>query len=333
MQSFIKKRPKKVAPPPVSLGTTAREPLPYPFVYYPNHYGVFFGFAKDESSPVVMCACCNPAVENYLRLKTMLPEVRYAEPLMEAPLSNKLFPDAIAEASNKYPQAPLNSIRFEERLCHRCNLVKPTLRYCHEMYGEQFMQYYGWYVKQAYFRLGIFPSVIVNESMYTYLPDICPEEYQVDINALRAAQSEYNAERETARVRRTFTKKIEDIVRQEFGFRKVGEGWVSETMLFQILHRILPEQEVIRHYHPDWLEGLELDIYFPALQLAFEYQGQQHFHPIRTWGGQKGLEVLRNRDARKAEICKRLGVCLVTIDYTEPLTEEYIRKNLNSCNR
>lgn len=370
-----KKRPKKVAPPPVSLGIKAKEELPYPVVYYPNHYGAFFGFAEDESSTVVLCACSETAIRNYLCLRTMLPEGSYSNPLRGAPLSSILFPDIIAEASTRHSQAPLSVIRFEERLCHRCNLVKPTLRYCHEMYGEHFVQYYGWYIKQAYLRLGIYPQghqvepVSLKAVGYPYIPDVCLDEYKVDIVALREAQNEYNVEmekimnmvhgsdradirrdevtyfhnvtsedaremirlrRKAAKLTRAFTTKIENIVRQEFGFRKVGEGWVSETMLFQILQRILPEQEVIRHYHPDWLDGLELDIYFPTLQLALEYQGQQHFHSIKAWGGEKALGELRNRDKRKEEICKRLGVCLITIDYTESLTEEHIRKMVDA---
>ncbi|GAI56939.1 unnamed protein product, partial [marine sediment metagenome] len=68
--------------------------------------------------------------------------------------------------------------------------------------------------------------------------------------------------------------------------------------------------------------------YIPSLKLAFEYQGQQHFQPLQVWGGQKALQDLRVRDAHKVEICNKLGVKLITIDYTEPLVEDYIRKIL-----
>ncbi len=47
-------------------------------------------------------------------------------------------------------------------------------------------------------------------------------------------------------------RKIENIVRQEFGFRDVGEGWVSETLLHQIVKRICSEEEILRHNRPDW---------------------------------------------------------------------------------
>ncbi len=69
---------------------------------------------------------------------------------------------------------------------------------------------------------------------------------------------------------------------------------------------------------------MELDIYLPDLNLAFEYQGQQHFHPVEAWGGARALDLLRARDHLKAKICAKREVRLVLVDYTEPLTEEHI---------
>lgn len=80
------------------------------------------------------------------------------------------------------------------------------------------------------------------------------------------------------------------------------------------------------------MEGLELDVFVPSQNLAFEYQGQQHFHPIGLWGGAKGLEDLQERDKRKAKLCTMNGIDLIAIDYTEPLTENYIRKILKDRN-
>ena len=36
--------------------TVAQEELPYPIVLYPGFYGVFFGFRKDERTPIVFCS-------------------------------------------------------------------------------------------------------------------------------------------------------------------------------------------------------------------------------------------------------------------------------------
>jgi len=121
---------------------------------------------------------------------------------------------------------------------------------------------------------------------------------------------------------------IENLTREEFGFRKVGKAWVSETLLYQIVSRLFARYEVIHHHRPDWLDGLELDIFVPELQLGIEYQGQQHFHPIAAWGGVAALRTLQRRDQEKRMKCEAAGVTLVEVDYTEPLTEDYIRKRL-----
>ncbi len=66
-------------------------------------------------------------------------------------------------------------------------------------------------------------------------------------------------------------------------------------------------------------------MFVPEAGIAVEYQGQQHFHPVEAWGGKAGLLATQARDQRKRELCDEAGVRLVEIDYTEPLTEEYIR--------
>ena len=53
--------------------------------------------------------------------------------------------------------------------------------------------------------------------------------------------------------------------------------------------------------------------------------GQQHSHPIEAWGGKDALCDLQERDRRKARLCRDLGITLIAIDYTEPLTAEHIQ--------
>ncbi|MGZ4861303.1 MAG: hypothetical protein ACXV2E_00715 [Halobacteriota archaeon] len=354
---------KKSGKNPVSRGNVIREDLPYPVVYYPNGYGTFFAFALDESSQPTLCLCAKPAIENLLRLKKENPRPHNINPLRRAIFDSWFFPDAIASSPLKNKQNPIEDLCFAEGLCHRCNLVIPYLRYCHEMYGGEFIQHFGWYLNQTYLRLGIYPM------HFSYLKDVCPQEYQDDIESSKKAREKYRTEyerlsnvvrgpkrddiapdevtywhnvkkseeQEMVRLRRissktgrSFTTKIENIVRQEFGFRRVGEGWVSETILYQIVTRIVVEQEVLRHHRAEWLEGLELDVFVPSLNLAFEYQGQQHFHPVEVWGGSKALQDLQERDKRKAKLCVSHGIDLIAIEYTEPLAENYIRYILTS---
>ena len=317
---------------------TVQEHLPYPIVYYPPQSGFFFAFAADESSPAVLCACSRPAVDNAIQLGLQAAERAQSPPASVHLARSVLWPRVIVDQAGVDVQDPLSTIQFEKGLCHRCNLAAPTLRYCHETEGGRFIQYYGWYVGQAYYRYGICPDPL------DYLPDVCPEELRWYVQAIAAAVVS-DAQRGTAspdealyrqirqrdatrayrRASRLLDKQIENVVREEFGFKKVGEGWVSETLLYQLVGRVFADQTVLRRHRPDWLGGLELDIYLPDLKLAFEYQGQQHFHPIKLWGGKEALEAMQCRDARKAEICAERGVTLIAIDYTEPLVEPYIR--------
>jgi hypothetical protein len=230
-------------------------------------------------------------------------------------------------------------------------MAAPVLRYCHEVEGGRFVQHYGWYVGQAYLRFGIAPL------SFAYLPDVCPDGVLPYVQAVEAASRALGGNPDLAlaprghlagasdqdvlavaehrylirayrRACRSLDKWIEDTVRQEFGYKPVGEGWISEAILYQILCRIYPKQEVLQREHPHFLGGLELDIYIPTLKLAIEYQGQQHFYPVQAWGGQKALHDVQERDARKAALCLEHGILLLAVDYTEPLSEGYIRARL-----
>ena len=96
----------------------------------------------------------------------------------------------------------------------------------------------------------------------------------------------------------------------------------------KLIQQIYPEQELIMHYRPKWLNGLELDVFLPNLDLAFEYQGQQHFYAIKAWGGEKALDDVKKRDKIKKDICIKSNITLIEIDYTEPLEQEYIKQKI-----
>lgn len=353
---------RKKGPPIAFQGEIVREGLPFPVVHYPNFYGTFFAFAETEPTQPVICSCAQSAVGNYIAIRQRnVPGPLYSEPLKMAPLSSQFFPNPIAEASSALPDNPLMAVQFRSGLCHRCNLATPTLRYCHEMYGQAFLQHYGWYVNLVYLRLGILPM------SFDFLQDVCPLEFQALIDQVRAATADYDREyakmvslatgpgrddiapdevtywrnvrtedatrmiylrRRAATTRRALTNSIENIAREEFGFKKVGEGWVNETLLSQLVSRLLPGEEVLRHYRPDWLSGLELDLFIPGRKLGIEYQGQQHFHEVEAWGGANALAEVKRRDATKVRLCKQAGVELVTFDYTEALTEIAVAEKL-----
>lgn len=61
------------------------------------------------------------------------------------------------------------------------------------------------------------------------------------------------------------------------------------------------------NYRPQWLRGLELDRFYQSLNLAFEFQGEQHYTD----------PAQRKRDQEKVELCARHRVILVCINASD----------------
>ena len=57
---------------------------------------------------------------------------------------------------------------------------------------------------------------------------------------------------------------------------------------------------------------MELDIYMPEFDLAFEYQGQQHYTDISFFGTQRNYN---DRDVIKRDICASHGITLIEVPY------------------
>ena len=88
--------------------------------------------------------------------------------------------------------------------------------------------------------------------------------------------------------------------------------------------QIFPKEKVYRHYRPDYLEYLELDVFIPRLNIGIEYQGIQHFKPIDHWGGKESLARVIERDKKKKKLCLKNGVKLIYFYYYEELTMKEI---------
>jgi len=58
---------------------------------------------------------------------------------------------------------------------------------------------------------------------------------------------------------------------------------------------------------------VELDLYIPSLKLAFEYQGEQHYHQKHF--GWTSLFDRQQKDQEKFKECQRQGITLIEIPY------------------
>ncbi len=120
----------------------------------------------------------------------------------------------------------------------------------------------------------------------------------------------------------------ENHIRDLKGVARIGERWVNETLLFNYISLLFPEFIIQREASPSWLNKQRFDVYIPELNLAIEYQGQQHYVAIDLFGGEEGLKRTKQRDKEKLRLSKINGVDVVYFNYKENLTEKLVQNRL-----
>lgn len=89
----------------------------------------------------------------------------------------------------------------------------------------------------------------------------------------------------------------------------------SKSKMEENIHEIL-RQHNIEHERQktfEWLKherNLFLDFYLPRYNIAIEVQGEQHFRPIKKFGGEQFYAKQRKRDDAKRTLCNEHGVRL-----------------------
>lgn len=106
--------------------------------------------------------------------------------------------------------------------------------------------------------------------------------------------------------------------------------WVRESTLYGVIRDLFPDQRVLREASPQWLGRLRFDIFLPELKLAVEHQGEQHFRPLKVFGGEIGHARVLERDALKRELCRVNGVTIVDVRYDAPITKVAIGRRLSN---
>jgi hypothetical protein len=121
----------------------------------------------------------------------------------------------------------------------------------------------------------------------------------------------------------------ENMLREQHGLPRIGEGWVTEMLLFDLVRRTFPD--ALHHAMPEWLKPQHLDVYVPSERLAFEFQGLQHYQPVDFFGGEEAHLQLQKRDQVKARKCGRNGVMLIAWPYDKPLNAEALKETLREA--
>ncbi len=166
-------------------------------------------------------------------------------------------------------------------------------------------------------------------------PILCGIPYDLkllDLNKKNMQEMAFYSINEVNNFCKDISREAENLLRTKMKIPKIGEGWIGETELYYKIKQTFPSLNIIPHYKAEWLGRQHLDIFIKELNIAFEYQGLQHFKPVNLFGGEEALRKNIKRDKIKASKCKRNKVCLYTIlpDYNFDDIINIINIHLNS---
>lgn len=162
-----------------------------------------------------------------------------------------------------------------------------------------------------------------------YYPYVIKEAYNLDKNFFVLKEDFYNGgflnpEHRFNQIYNEASNKVRDTI----GYPRIGERYKRETELYYLIKGLFDGYKIIREASPSWLKPQRLDIFIPDLDLACEYQGEQHYMPISAWGGEDCLEKNKERDRIKKEKCKKNKIQVVYFYYWENINEQLIEKRL-----
>jgi len=125
----------------------------------------------------------------------------------------------------------------------------------------------------------------------------------------------------------TIFRESENKLRTKKGLPKIGEGWISEMRLYNLVKEHY--KNALHQASPEWLKPQHLDIYVPYNKIAFEYQGRQHFEPVDFFGGEKSFTKMKKLDSKKYLKCKKKNIKLIYWKYDEKINENSLIIKLN----
>lgn len=88
----------------------------------------------------------------------------------------------------------------------------------------------------------------------------------------------------------------------------------------KLIANILRKQQIaykVEHTFDDlcYKNKLRFDFYLPNKNVLIEYDGEQHYKPVKHFNGNKGYNITKKRDALKNRYAKQKGIQLIRIPY------------------
>lgn len=95
-------------------------------------------------------------------------------------------------------------------------------------------------------------------------------------------------------------------------YRKCRSCGLTTSQGEQQIRDFLNMEELLLNKRPQFMDGLELDLYVPSKQVAIEYHGLVH-HSLRPVFGEKDFSKYKNLHLNKYMNCKKEGIKLIQV--------------------
>ena len=76
---------------------------------------------------------------------------------------------------------------------------------------------------------------------------------------------------------------------------------------------------------------MSYDVFVCGKNIAFEYQGKQHFEPVDFFGGEKNFKEQAERDILKKKLSEENGITLIYVNYDEDVSVDLIKEKVNQA--
>lgn len=187
-------------------------------------------------------------------------------------------------------------------LCKKYNCSKNELR-------DKIVNKYGIsniLVKNALFK----PKQLQSE--YYYLVSRIVFKYFASYFNFQSGDDFYNSEI-YKKLRNDFQKSYSDISKMVS-----LSTFKNEYSLYKLFSFYFPDS--IYQYKADWLSGLTIDIFIPSINIAVEFQGQQHYESTDYFHKDKDSFINQiSRDAKKKKLVRDNGSNLIEWPYWRPI--------------
>jgi hypothetical protein len=122
---------------------------------------------------------------------------------------------------------------------------------------------------------------------------------------------------------------IKELIKQEKIPAKIKRtSSVGNDKILKLLKDLFPNYKIESEYIIP--NNLRLDFFIPALQLAFEFDGIQHFKFSNFFHkDKKSFEKAKERDSQKSKYCLENNISLIRIRYDEDLTRDLLKEKID----